>query len=71
MNKQVWEIINLICDVTFVLCGISGIIVNYLYFDELVNISFELFSVIILMPAVMIGIGLFDLSKNLFKKEDS
>lgn len=61
-NNNTWEIINLICDMVFVICGILGFALNLIRIDDLVMNHFGWFIVMNVVYLTMFVLGWIDLS---------
>lgn len=62
MKNNIWEIIYLICDMIFVICGILGFTLNLIHIDELVMNHFTWFVVMNVVYLTMFVLGMVDLS---------
>lgn len=62
MKNSTWEIINVICDIVFVVCGILGFALNLIRIDDLVMNHFTWFVVMNVVYLTMFVLGMIDLS---------
>ena len=62
MKNNTWKIINSICDMVFVICGILGFALNLVRIDELVMNYFGWFIVMNVVYLTMFVLGWIDLS---------
>lgn len=61
-NNKTLEIINVICDMVFVICGILGFALNLVRIDDLVMNHFGWFIVMNVVYLTMFVLGWIDLS---------
>lgn len=61
-NNKTLEIINLVCDMVFVICGILGFALNLIHIDDLVMNHFGWFIAMNVVYLTMFVLGITDLS---------